>query len=145
MPLAFFKFATDWLGNHQGIVWSLVGFSVLMVIVAAIALPMIVVRIPADYFAHDRPPTLPWQKVHPAWRIAAFAVKNLVGTLLLIAGFIMLFVPGQGVLCILLGLALVDVPGKRKLERWIATRPPVFKGLNALRRKYGKPPLQKPE
>jgi hypothetical protein len=144
MPFALFEFATDWLAQHQAVVWSLVGFSVAMVVAAVVALPLIVVRIPADYFAHQREPQLPWQKAHPALRIVAIVGKNLLGALLLLAGLVMLFAPGQGILCILLGVALLDVPGKRRLERWIATRPPVFKALNALRRKYGHPPLDKP-
>jgi hypothetical protein len=144
MPLAVFDFATDWLTHHQAVVWSLVGFSVAMIVAAVVALPLIIVRIPVDYFSHNRHPQLPWQKAHPALRIAALAGKNLLGALLLLAGLVMLFTPGQGILCLLLGVALLDVPGKRRLERWIATRPPVFKALNALRRKYGHPPLEKP-
>jgi hypothetical protein len=144
MPLAVFDSAKDWLTQHQAVAWSLVGFSVAMVVAAIVALPFIVVRIPVDYFAHDRSPQLPWQKTHPAVRIVALAGKNILGALLLLAGLVMLFTPGQGILCVLLGVALLDVPGKRRLERWIATRPPVFKALNALRRKYGHPPLEKP-
>lgn len=144
MSFAIFNLATDWLTHHQAVVWSLVGFSVAMVVAAVVALPLIIVRIPVDYFAHNRQPQLPWQKAHPVVRIAALAGKNILGALLLLAGLVMLFTPGQGILCILLGVALLDVPGKRRLERWIATRPPVFKGLNALRRKYGHPPLEKP-
>jgi hypothetical protein len=144
MPLAFFQFATDWLSGHQAIVWAFLGFSLAMVALAAVALPFIVVRIPADYFAHNRQPQLILRKAHPALRITVIVAKNLLGALLLIAGVVMLFTPGQGILCILLGVALSDMPGKHRLERWIATRPAVFKALNALRRKYGKPPLEKP-
>jgi hypothetical protein len=144
MLLAILDFATNWLGQHQGVVWAIVGFSLVMVVGAAVALPYIVVRIPADYFAHDRPPQPFLKQSHPALRITAIAAKNLLGALLLIAGLVMLFTPGQGILCVLLGVALLDVPGKRRLERWIATRPTVFKAINALRRKYHKPPLEKP-
>jgi hypothetical protein len=144
MPMAFFNFVSRWFDQHREIAWSLIGFSAAMFVVALVALPFVVVRIPADYFAHNRPPALPWQKAHPALRIAALAAKNLLGAVLLIVGLVMLITPGQGVLCILLGLAMLDVPGKRKIERWIVTRPAVFKALNALRKKYGKPPLKKP-
>ena len=52
---------------------------------------------------------------------------------MILAGLVMLITPGQGVLSILLGLALVDVPGKRTLERKIFQRPPVLKLVNRLR------------
>lgn len=144
MPLALFEFATDWLGDHQMLAWVLGGASLAMVVGAAIALPFVVVRIPADYFSHDRPRTMPWQQAHPAWRVIAFIGKNLLAAVLLLAGIVMLFTPGQGVLCMMLGLALLDLPGKRKFERWLVIKTPLFKTINALRQKYGHPPLEKP-
>ncbi|MCC7085522.1 MAG: hypothetical protein IT427_10995 [Pirellulales bacterium] len=139
------RVATDWLAHHhQTAMWALIALSVVMLGAAAVALPLIVVRIPVDYFSRDRPSRLAWQKAHPALRMVALLGKNVLGAMLFFAGAIMLFTPGQGVLCILLGLALLDVPGKRRLERWIAMRPPVFKALNALRQKSGYPPLEKP-
>ncbi len=68
--------------------------------------------------------------------------KNLLGGLLIVAGLIMLVTPGQGVLSILLGLVLVDVPGKRKVERKIIERKSVLKVVNRLRARAGQPPLE---
>jgi hypothetical protein len=50
-------------------------------------------------------------------------------------------VPGQGVLTILLGIMLLDFPGKRALETRIVGRPRVNGAVNALRARFGKPPL----
>jgi hypothetical protein len=50
-------------------------------------------------------------------------------------------VPGQGILTILLGIMLVDFPGKRELERKIVSRPQVFETINKLRHRFGKPNL----
>jgi len=74
-------------------------------------------------------------------------VKNILGFVLLLAGIILALplVPGPGILTILLGLALLDLPGKRRLERWIVARPTVFSALNKLRVKHGRPPLDKPQ
>jgi hypothetical protein len=56
----------------------------------------------------------------------------------------MLFTPGQGIVTILIGLVLVDLPGKRALERWMVGRPRVLAAINRLRAKYGHPPLEDP-
>jgi hypothetical protein len=50
-------------------------------------------------------------------------------------------VPGQGVLTILLGIMLLDLPGKRRLEQKILKQPKVLKKINSLRQKFSKPPL----
>jgi len=53
----------------------------------------------------------------------------------------MFFAPGQGILTLLLGISLMDVPGKQKLERKIVERPAVLKAINKLRARANKPPL----
>ncbi len=67
--------------------------------------------------------------------------KNLLGYLLIVAGIAMLVLPGQGVLTILLGVILVDLPGKYRFERWIVARPLVLKSINRLRQRAGRDPL----
>jgi UPF0716 family protein affecting phage T7 exclusion len=74
----------------------------------------------------------------------ALAAKNVLGVILLIAGAIMLLTPGQGIITMLIGLALIDVPGKRALETWIVGRPRVLAAINRLRARYGHPPLEEP-
>jgi len=88
-----------------------------------------------------------WEKMHPGVRVAAVAGKNLLGLALLLCGAVLSLplVPGPGVLTMLLGLALLDLPGKRALERWIVAQPIVFAALNQLRAKYGHVPLEKPD
>ncbi len=73
--------------------------------------------------------------------------KNLLGLILLLAGLIMALplVPGPGVLTVLLGLALLDLPGKRRIERWLVARPSVFAALNKLRSKHNQVPLEAPQ
>ncbi len=80
---------------------------------------------------------------HPFLRWSGIVVKNLLGLLLIIAGIIMAVpgVPGPGVLTILLGIMLMDFPGKRRLEHKLVSRPRVFAAINQLREKFGKPPL----
>jgi hypothetical protein len=53
----------------------------------------------------------------------------------------MIFGPGPGVLTILLGLIMLDIPGKRPLEVKIIQRPAVLSAINNLRARYKKAPL----
>ena len=50
-------------------------------------------------------------------------------------------VPGQGILTILLGVMLLDLPGKRRVEQRILRQPKVLEKINKLRNKFSKPPL----
>ena len=68
-------------------------------------------------------------------------LKNLFGVILLLGGMAMLVLPGQGILTILIGLSLLDFPGKRALERRIVGRPLVLQAINRIRRKFNKSPL----
>lgn len=140
----FLKPIVDWLEQHPWLVWAGFGLSLTTVLAALVIVPWVIVRIPPDYFAHSRPPETLWRKSHPALRISMMIAMNVFGLILFLAGFVMLFTPGQGVITMLVGLALVNIPGKRALERWIVARPPVFSALNKLRAKYNHPPLEHP-
>jgi len=126
-------FSTDvllWL-----FVFSIAGF-----IASLIAIPFILVKLPADYFDERRPRK--WmENHHPVLRLTGRVVKNAIGVVLLLAGIAMLFLPGQGVLTILIGISMVDFPGKRGLERRLISQPPVLQTINKLRAKFGHPPL----
>jgi putative transmembrane protein PGPGW len=105
-----------------------------------IAIPFIMVRLPPHYF-DERHPRLWMPAYHPALRLLGLVVKNAVGAVFLAVGIALLFLPGQGILTILIGVSLLDFPGKRYCERKIVGQPTVLKAINALRAKYDKPPL----
>jgi hypothetical protein len=105
-----------------------------------IAIPIILVRLPADYFDIRIP--RPWmENHHPVLRVMGHVVKNVVGAIFLFAGFLMLFLPGQGLLTMLIGLSMLDFPGKRKVEAKIIGQPTILSTVNAMRKKFEKPPL----
>jgi UPF0716 family protein affecting phage T7 exclusion len=68
--------------------------------------------------------------------------KNLLGLVLLAGGILMLFIPGQGLLTIFMGLVLIDYPKKFAFEKKLVSIPAVLKGLNWLRKKAHQPPLK---
>jgi hypothetical protein len=106
------------------------------------AISFILVKLPSTYFqqAHARKF---WVERHPTVRWAGLIGKNLLGIVLLLLGILMSVpgVPGQGILTILLGIMLIDLPGKHRLEYKILSRPSVLEKINRLRHKFRKPPL----
>jgi hypothetical protein len=54
----------------------------------------------------------------------------------------MLLTPGQGILSIVVGLMLLDFPGKLILVRKILTKPRIFRTINRMRTTAKRPPLE---
>jgi len=131
-----------WVGTYQPLAWWLAGFSAVTFVASLIAMPFLIVNMPADYFVRPAPTTGSWQTRHPAVRAILLVLKNLLGAALVVAGIIMLFLPGQGILSILIGLSLLDLPGKRRLERRLVGRPAILRAINAIRAKAHRPPLR---
>ena len=106
------------------------------------AIAVVMLKIPANYFSshyvQDFMPNSPW-----IVRWGAVILKNILGVLLIGLGILLSLpgVPGQGILTILLGLIMLDIPGKRPLEARIIKRPAVLAAINGLRARYNKPPL----
>jgi hypothetical protein len=106
------------------------------------AIAIVMVRVPPTYFSvHHRREFLPDR----VWyvRYSAVIAKNVLGVFLVLLGIVLSLpgVPGQGILTILLGLTMLDIPGKRPLEAKIIQRPTVLAAVNKLRSRYGRPPL----
>lgn len=110
-------------------------------LVSIVIVVVMVVKIPANYFSsHYQADFLPNSSWLTRW--SATILKNIAGAILVIAGIVMLIGPGQGILTILIGLILMDIPGKRPLEARIIKRPAILAAVNKLRSKYNKPPLE---
>jgi archaellum biogenesis protein FlaJ (TadC family) len=120
-----------------GVLLFVVSFAISLGIVS-----FILVKIPPDYFQEDRQRAF-WSERHPVIRLLGVLAKNLLGIVLVALGIVMSIpgVPGQGILTILLGIMLLDFPGRQELERKIISRPRVLKNVNKLRHRFGKPEL----
>lgn len=124
----------DWLAPYQQLLLWVGAASLLIFTLSLLSLPWLVAQIPKDYFlAKTRP--------RGDRSIIKLLAKNLIGYGLILAGILMLLLPGQGILTIVTGLLLIDYPGKFRLERRIARQPAILKSLNWLRAKAQKPPL----
>ena len=123
-----------WLGNHQVLFQTLGLVSLAMFVVSLVVFPLIVANLPADYFVRDKRDPAHQTRRHPLLWFGVTVAKNIVGLALILAGIAMLVLPGQGILTILMGLALTNFPGKFTLERRLVSRPSVSRALNRIRR-----------
>jgi hypothetical protein len=129
----------EWFrGNESVLVWLGI-LSVVMFISTLLAIPFIVSRIPTDYFIRAHRAHRDMTKSPP--RLLWLVFKNVLGIILFLAGLAMLVLPGQGVLTMLLGIMLMNFPGKYELERQIIQQPTVLKALNWMRNRAHRPDL----
>ena len=126
----------------EPVLWVVALGSAIMLIASMVLIPLLLVRLPAEYFQGE-PRRAGRQRSRPV-RICLALARNTLGIVLLVAGVLMLFLPGQGLLTIAAALIVLDFPGKRSVEYWIATRPAVFDAANRIRRWRGYPPFAPP-
>ena len=104
---------------------------------------IILVKLPADHFSKNRK-TKFWSGPRPWLHAAKVIGKNIGGVLLVALGVVLSLpgVPGQGLLTILLGVMLLDFPGRDRLEQKLLSKPSIVNTINRLRGRFGKPPLE---
>lgn len=124
----------------MGIAVFLTTLSIGSILLGVIFLPIVVVRLPEDYFTRAPGEGL-WSEWSLVRKVRA-VVRSVLGLVLVAAGVALLLLPGQGVLTILAGVVLAEFPGKYRLERWILGRSAVLSALNAVRRRFGKAPFR---
>jgi hypothetical protein len=133
-----------WVAEHGALLGAVAAASLVLLVATAALVPVIVIRLPADYFVHRHRARLRPFASRSAGALVLLALKNLVGAVLVLLGVAMLVLPGQGVLTILFGVMLLDFPGKFRLERAIVAQRPVYRAIGWLRRKRGRPRLLLP-
>jgi hypothetical protein len=125
--------------NELGI-WARVGIVVAIALGTTAAGFTAIVLLPADHFL-PRPARDTWWRRHRLVHWTFLLVKNVLGVIILALGVVMLVAPGPGLVFMLLGLSLLDFPGKRSIERKLVGRPSVMRFLNELRASFKKPPF----
>src|ERR1041384_4456381 len=121
----------DLLGS-TAVQCGLVAFSVLAVVASIVLVPRFLAKLPPNYLEKGEEP-----KHSLPLRIA----RNVLGAVLVTLGVAMLLLPGQGLLTLLVGLLLVDFPGKHELVRRLMSKPKVLSIVNKLRGRHGAGPL----
>lgn len=139
----------EWLTNLLPAGWGAwhlvalsVGLAVGMAAVSIVIAGYVLARLPADYFVNpdaQRPIDR-----HPVLKVLAVATRNVIGYALIALGVVLSLpgVPGQGILTILMGVMLIDFPGKHRFQHWLVTRRVVLGAVNRLRARAGQPPFR---
>ncbi len=117
--------------------WVSIGFFFISIAI----IPYLVIKMPEDYFLERFRVRVSKKSVHPIIAQLLTGIKNLVGFFFIILGILMLVLPGQGILTMLMGLFLMNFPGKYRFERKLVSLPKVLKSLNWIRSKANKPQL----
>ena len=125
---------------ESGGFWWGLGISVVLAIGSLALATAVIVAWPPTRFTHGPRPS----ERHPVIRVLGLVAKNIAGVILLLLGFVMALpgIPGQGVLTMIIGLTLVDFPGKRGIERRILRHRRVLDAINRLRARFHRPPLE---
>jgi hypothetical protein len=111
----------------------LVAFSVVAIVASLVLVPRFLAKLPVDYLRAEAPSASASMPVR--------ILRNLLGIVLVLLGVAMLLLPGQGLLTLLVGVLLVDFPGKHRLVVRALSRPKVLAVVNKLRAHRGSPPL----
>ncbi len=77
--------------------------------------PAAIILMPADALTGKRKHFRDRPILSAAGHLLLRIFRHLLGIALILIGFILLFIPGQGLLTIFVGLLLTDLPGKRQL------------------------------
>lgn len=138
----FSSLMATWAALSWNEVFAFVGIFLASLLFSFVMIVIVVVKIPENYFSsHYNEDFLPDSPFLVRW--GAVILKNVLGVVLICLGILLSLpgIPGQGILTILLGLIMLDIPGKRPLEARIIKRPSVSSAMNKLRARFGKPPL----
>ena len=127
--------------GYRDIVEWLGALSVITFIGSLLVIPWLIGRLPADYFLQHRHKVEERHKRHPLVARLIFVLRNGLGILFLLAGMVMLVLPGQGIITLLIGFSFMDFPKKHALEDALIHRPGVARALNWVRRKQKKQPF----
>lgn len=107
-------------------------------------IPWIIYKLKDDYFLHLHKQHKK-EDEHPLLFILLRLLRYLMGSILLSAGILMLFLPGQGLLTMILGLSLLDFPAKQRAVDSLLQLQSLRKALNWIRDKEDKKPFIFPE
>ncbi len=125
----------EWLKEH-GLFLGIISSVIFVVSLTGCA--AVIAYLPSDYFIRKKQVRRIKQ---PVLRLCLSLFKNFLAVILIVVGIIQIPLPGQGILTILIGILMSDIPGKRRWERRLIQIPAVFKGANGIRACFKRPPL----
>jgi len=122
-----------YLKQYSDILQLSAALSLATFLISLVVIPWIIVRLPADFFITRKTIWNGARSHHPVLLGLILSLKNIIGLGLITAGIAMLFLPGQGLLTILIGISLLNFPGKHRLLARLISIPSILKALNWIR------------
>lgn len=113
-----------------------------MALASLVLMPVLIVRLPTDYVVAPAPTLLHRLAVASTGGVVLLLARNALGLVLLLLGLAMLVTPGQGLLTIVGGLVLTDLPGRHRLLVALLRRPAIGRAVARLRQRAGVPPIE---
>ncbi len=102
--------------------------SVVFFLVGSLGTYIWLLKIPSDYFRK--------KERNESWIVKV--MRNLLGLILVLLGILMLFMPGQGLITIFVGLYISDTKVTRSLRERFLKNKKIQRGLDSIRRKHNK-------
>ena len=140
MEINFINLVDDFVSSNKVNIILLGTISFVIFVFSLISIRWLVALIPSDYFINRE--SSKFKLTYPSLWLVSIIIKNILGYTLIIGGILMLFLPGQGLFTIFVGLLLSNYPGKYYLERKLIAMPKIYKTVNWLRKKSNQPPLK---
>ncbi len=114
-------------------------------VLTPLAAPIFLVMMPADILVRSKRRMSDRAHREKVGFIIWHIFKNLAGVTLMLLGFLLLFLPGQGLLTLFAGTMLADIPGKKALLRRLLEAKGIKPKVDRLRVKYRKVALIYPD
>ena len=134
----------EWMTSPEArrvLLWGGIAATAVLWALVIVGTPTAVRRLPPDAFTNPAYLAPRGRDGRPWPLYAALVVaRNLAGVALVVLGTVFL----QGVLVAMLGLAIMDIPGKARAVRWLATIPFAWRLMARIREKAALPPLERP-
>jgi hypothetical protein len=131
----------DWIQTHDVLLGWAGLFSFITFVCTMVIIPIVILLLPPRYLLD---PAQPAFNFNPLQKSVFLPLKNTIGGFLVVAGIGMLFLPGQGLLTLFVGVVLIDFPRKRKVVRWFLGRKRLLRLINRFRARFNRLPMESP-
>jgi hypothetical protein len=133
----------EWMRETEFLWWStVIGTAVFFVML--LVLPLLAIRLPADYLQRKSTARLEWSGLRSVARSAGIILRNALAYVMIAGAIPLLVLPGPGITLLFVGMLLADFPYKRRMVHWMLQHGTVHRLINDIRRRAQRAPLVVP-
>ena len=118
--------------NNATYIHWISSISFIIILISVFLVPHLTIFIPQDYFIAKSVKS----------NIVIATIRNILGGIILFIGFILLFLPGPGLLSMVIGFCIMQFPKKKEFEIWFVKKTKLLSLMNKIRAKHNKPELK---